>query len=410
MIPRFRPLVGIDELRAFACGPRDAAIARFERAFAHEFDVAEAIAFPYGRTALRLLLETYGFRDRDVLCPAYTCVVVPHAIVASGNRPVFVDSGPDANMDLAAVARHHSARTAAIVPTSIFGHPVDLDALAEVTAAHPDLRVIQDCAHAFRCEWQGRPVHRAGHAAIYGMNISKIATSVFGGMVTTDDRALAARLREFRARRLTAPGPVRSVMRGLYLLAAAAAFAPAGYWFTDLCRRIGVLRGMETYYSEDRIDMPPDHLVGMTGLEAAVGAVQVARLGGFIAARRRYAAFYHSALADCAGLRFVPSVAGASFSHLAAVVHDRAALVAAARARGVELGTIVDYCIPHMAAYRDYAAGAAFPRAGFFAAHVVNLPLWGRFDADAAARVVTVMREILRDAPAAPRLPASPTE
>ena len=54
-----------------------------------------AIFFPYGRTGLLFLLEALGISDQEIICPAYTCVVVPHAIVLSRNEPVFVDSNPD---------------------------------------------------------------------------------------------------------------------------------------------------------------------------------------------------------------------------------------------------------------------------------------------------------------------------
>src|SRR5262249_25157209 len=160
MIPRFEPPIGLRELVAAVTASGKDDVADFEKAFAQTMGQQHAIAFPYGRTGLIALLQCLGLRDREVICPAYTCVVVPNAIVYSGKNPVCVDSGRAANarLDLAETAL--SPRTGALIATSIFGNPVDLDRLAALKARHPHVPVVQDCAHSFICEWQGRPVHR----------------------------------------------------------------------------------------------------------------------------------------------------------------------------------------------------------------------------------------------------------
>ena len=106
MIPRLKPRLGLRELLAALLPPRRGEVARFEADFAAHMGQRHAVAFPYGRTGLALLLEALGFKGREVICPAYTCVVVPHAVVVSGNEPVFVDSRPDDfNMDLGLAER-----------------------------------------------------------------------------------------------------------------------------------------------------------------------------------------------------------------------------------------------------------------------------------------------------------------
>lgn len=107
MIPRLRPTLGWQELLAAWTPASSEDVARFEAAFAELMGVMHAIAFPYGRTGLVILLETLGLKNREVICPAYTCVVVPHAIVYSGNEPVFIDSQDhdfNMNLDLAEAA------------------------------------------------------------------------------------------------------------------------------------------------------------------------------------------------------------------------------------------------------------------------------------------------------------------
>jgi perosamine synthetase len=405
MIPRFRPLFGRSELAALLPHRQSGAVREFENTFAAAVGQRHALAFPYGRTGLRLALEAEGLKGAEIICPAYTCVVVPHAIVASGNRPVFIDSGADGNMNLDRAEAAIGAKTKAIIATSIFGHPVDLDRLAVLRRRFPELLVMQDCAHSFACEWRGVPVQQSGDLAIFAFNISKIATSIFGGMVTTDDDGRAERLRRWRNQRLSKPSAARSLARTLYALAAALAFAPAVYGAIDLVRRAGALARFEEYYDPTRIDMPRDHLVALTEVEARVGAVQARGIGDFIAARRRWAEFYRDQLSGCAALRFLPAPPGASFSHVAALAEDRAGLIAASRKAGVELGTVIDYNCGEFACYKPMAGNGPWPVSAFLARHVVNLPLWGRFDRAVADRVVATLMPLLEGCPPAPLPP-----
>ena len=405
MIPRFRPALGPKELAAIFSAGSDDDIGAFETAFAAQMGQQHAVAFPYGRTGLLLLLRALGIKHATVVCPAYTCVVVQHAIVLSGNRPVFVDSGPDANMNLDLAEAAIRPDTRALIATSIFGHPVDLDRLTALQQRHPDLIVIQDCAHSFIAEWNGNPVHRAGKAALFALNASKMMTSIFGGMVTTDDGDLAARLVAERDKEIVAPTFAKSVARALYVMALYPAFWPPLYGLTERLRQCGLLDRFTRYYSEDAIDMPPDYLVGMTDIEARIGLAQVARLDGFISARRAYAAFYRRHLSDLPGLSWIEAPPGSSYSHIAARVADKREAMAAAFARGVQLGEIIEYSVPEMQAYREMSAGQGpFPVSGQLARQTINLPVFGEYDVRLAEKVVRVMREILKDVSGAGKL------
>lgn len=405
MIPRFQPTIGHREIAALVRAGAPDAVAEYEAAFAKAMNQSFGVAFPYGRTALRILLETWGLEAAEIICPAYTCVVVPHAVVTSGNRPVFVDSQQDANMNLAAAERAITRNTRALIATSIFGHPINLDEFDQLKRRHPGLLIVQDCAHSFSCEWNGRPVQSSGDAAIYGCNISKIATSVFGGMITTDDPELAARIRQQRNKRLEPASLWKSILRGLYLPAAGLAFTPALYSLIDVLRRTGALSGLEDYYDPNAIDMPDDHLVALTQLEARVGAVQSKRIHEFIAARRKYAELYRELLAGLPSIEFLPSPAGSSFSHIAAIVQNPAEAIAAAKCRGIELGRIIDYSCPQMPCYAPLAGSGEWPMAAFFAKHVINLPVSGKFNANRTTKVATALHRAFADLNPAPAIP-----
>ena len=393
MIPRFRPALGVGEIGAALQRSRPDDIDRFERDFADALGQTHAVAFPYGRTALLVLLEALGIRDREVICPAYTCVVVPHAIVLSGNRPVFVDCAPDDfNMDLQAAEAAITSRTGAIIATSLFGYPVDLDALDGIRARHPAVSMIQDCAHSFGAEWNGRSVNVAGVAAIYGLNISKLATSIFGGMITTDDARLAAEIRRVRAARVTAPSRVKSVGRLAYLLATEVAFHPIVYGLVNRLEQLGALSRFVQYYEPDVIDMPSDYLVGMTRLEARVGRRNVRRLAAVITERRRAAELYDQLLGEIPGIRRPPVVKGATYSHYVVLTDEVFRLVELGRRTGIQFGRLVDYCVPLMPAYRGMSPGQ-FPIAANLARTVLNLPV---YDSQHVQDIVDVLRTLKR--------------
>jgi dTDP-4-amino-4,6-dideoxygalactose transaminase len=390
VIPRLRPAIGLADIAAALAAP--ARIEDFERAFAQTFGQAEAIAFPYGRTGLLLLLEALGIRGREIILPAYTCVVVAHAIVLSGNRPVFIDSEAGGfNMDLEKAEAAITQHTAALLATSIHGYPVDLDRLDALRARHPRLAVVQDCAHSFGASWRGVPVHRAGLAAVFGLNISKIMTSIFGGMVTTDDRELAERLRALRDRRLRRGG--RGFGRALYLAAATAALSPSLYGIVRRAAESGLLDRFIRYYDETRIDMPADHLIQMRRAEASVGVRQCAVYEKIVARRRETAAFYDRALRPVFGDTLPPLIEGATYSHYVLRVPDPESLLRDALTRGVELGRVINYCIPDMPAYRDLVSGQGpFEETRRLNRSIVNVPVW--VDREGAAKIAEVLGEV----------------
>src|SRR5512138_2304565 len=90
MIPRLKPFLGKEEFLA-ALRPAKDAVANFEQAFAEKFEARYALAFSYGRSALWAFFKALELEKAEIIMPAYTCVVVAHAAVLSGNIPRFVD-------------------------------------------------------------------------------------------------------------------------------------------------------------------------------------------------------------------------------------------------------------------------------------------------------------------------------
>jgi len=377
MIPRLKPTLDGRELQAALTLPRQDDVERFETAFAEKMNQKHGIAFPYGRTALYLLLKALKLEDREIICPAYTCVVVPHAIVKSGNHPVFVDcQEQDFNMNLDLVLQSITEKTGAIIATSIFGYPVNLDQLDSLRKKYPHIYIIQDCAHSFAAQWKGRPVQKEGVAAFYGLNISKIITSIFGGMITTDNDALATKLKDARREHLRPPTLSKSIRRLLYLLAVYPTFWTPFYTLVNCLERWGWLAKFVDYYEEEIIDMPDDFLEMMSPIEARVGKVQLEKYDQIIAHRRHLAKLYSDHLKDLPALEPPPLIEGATYSHYVPKVNNREKLLERALQNGLQLGWLIEYSIPQMAAYRQrYPDQPDCPFSNRFSQETINLPL-----------------------------------
>ncbi|PIR21821.1 MAG: hypothetical protein COV44_11160 [Deltaproteobacteria bacterium CG11_big_fil_rev_8_21_14_0_20_45_16] len=378
MIARLKPRLGLAELSAsmrFWC---QNAVQDFEKAFAKEAGQKFALAFPYGRTGLMLTLKALEFQNKEIICPAYTCVVVAHAIVKSGNRPVFVDCEKDSyNMDLEKAEAAITDNTAAIIATSLFGYPVNLDQLQAINRKHSQVRLIQDCAHSFMAQFNGVEVQKVGTAAIYGLNISKLMTSIFGGMITTDDEEFYRKLKNLRATSLRKSSIGRSFKRFIYLSAVSIAFWNPVYSFVNWLERLGWLKRFVNYYDESAIDMPADYLVIMSPLEARVGLVQLRKLRAIIDDRRRHAKLYIEALQNLKGLKLAPFREGATYSHFVIETETRDSLLQYCIKNGVQLGKLIEYSIPEMKAYVDYSRNPeAFKYAHHYKDRMINLPIW----------------------------------
>jgi len=140
------------------------------------------------------------------------------------------------------------------------------------------------------------------------------------------------------------------------------------------------------------IDMPKDHLRGMTRLEARVGLANLGRYKEILRRRAEAAETYFESLAFGPDLVPPPRIPGATYSHFSIRVPEREGLLQAALKRGVQLGCIPEYSIPEMRAYGGHPP-EDFPRAADWARRVVNLPVWG--GAPVARRVLKRLKGLL---------------
>ncbi|PTT84434.1 erythromycin biosynthesis sensory transduction protein eryC1, partial [Pelomonas sp. HMWF004] len=191
---------GIDRVLASGWYILGAEVEAFEREFAAYCGVRHCIGVADGLDALTLTLRGYGIGPGDeVIVPSNTFIATWLAVSAVGASPVPVEPRPAThNLDPAAVEAAITPRTRALMPVHLYGQPCEMDALRDMAARH-GLRVIEDAAQAHGARWQGRRAGSLGDAAGFsfypGKNLGALGD---GGAITTDDDALAARLRLLR--------------------------------------------------------------------------------------------------------------------------------------------------------------------------------------------------------------------
>lgn len=174
-------------------------IGAFEQAFATFCGTKHAIAANNGTTALHLALVALDLQPGDeVIIPTVTYIATANAVRYCGATPVLVDVCADTmNIDPKEVEKKITKRTRGIIPVHLYGHPADMDSINAIARQH-DLWVLEDAAEAHGAEVNGKRVGNLADCATFSFFGNKIITTGEGGMITTNDDELAARLRLYR--------------------------------------------------------------------------------------------------------------------------------------------------------------------------------------------------------------------
>jgi len=367
MLPYGRQIIEEEDVRAvvralksdwLTTGP---AVEEFERAFARAVHAPFAVAVSSGTAALHLALLAAGIGPGDeVVTTPLTFAATCNTILLAGAKPVFADVEEDTlNLDPAEIERSLGPRTKALLPVDFTGRPCRHDAIREI-AGRAGCVVIEDAAHSLGASFGGKPVGSFADLTTFSFHPVKHITTGEGGMVTTGDERLAARLRRRRNH-----GIERNVR-------------PDEPWYYEI-RDVGL-----NYRLSD--------------FQCALGTAQVAKLDRLVARRREIAAFYEEALRGLPLRRPAPDP-GASW-HLYVVRLElprlktgRGEIFKALRAENISVQ--VNYVPVHwFPVYQalGYRKGSC-PRAEAAYEDMLTLPLWsGMSDRDAADVVEAVRR------------------
>ncbi len=330
-------------------------VRQFEAEFAAYLGVGFAVGVGSGTEALNVALAACGIGPGDeVITVAHTAVATVAAVELCGATPVLVDIEREHyTLDPRRLERAITPRTKAIVPVHLYGLPADLDPILSVAQKH-GLRVIEDCAQAHGALYQGRRVGSFGALACFSFYPTKnLGAFGDGGMVVTNDPALAERARLLRE-----------------------------YGWAE--RYVSHLRGWNSRLDE---------------LQAAVLRVKLRHLDADNAARARLAEKYDEQLANT-GLTLPTGRPEATHAYHLYVVRTarRDELQTFLKARGV--GALVHYPVPvHLQpAYAGRLPGSAdLPETERAAREVLSLPMYPELTEAEQQVVVEAVRAFCQD-------------
>jgi dTDP-4-amino-4,6-dideoxygalactose transaminase len=326
-------------------------VAELEAALAARLGVPEVVAVSNGTDALVLALRLHGIGPGDeVITVAHSFLATANAIALVGARPVFADVDDTTMcMDPAAAARAVTSRTRAIIPVHLNGYPCDPAPIAQLAGAH-GLAVVEDAAQALGSRRDGRAAGTASGLGAFSLHPLKVLGALGdAGFLTAGDAATAARLRQARNH---------------------------GLVDRDRAESVGPNARLDT-------------------IQAAFLLVKLARLDGWLAARRAHAAAYRAALAGVVRLPpELPPGDGNALNEQAFVIRhpERDRLREALAARGIDAKIHYPIGIHQQATYRG-AATAALPVTERVLAEILSLPVSPELAVADRERVIAAVKE-----------------
>ncbi len=344
-------------------GPK---VAEFEKAVAAYVGAKHGIATTSCTTGLHLALATIGVGPGDeVIVPSFTFIASANAILYTGATVVFCEIDPRTfNADPADIDKRITKKTKAIMPVDQIGLGCDIDAINGIAKRH-GVDVVEDAAPTIGGTYKGRRVGSNAHQTVFSFHPRKVITTGEGGMITTDDEALADKARKLRAHAMSV---------------------------SDLDRHKADKPILEEY-SELGFNYR------MTDIQASIGLVQIRRLDELLKIRVAKADRYGRELADLIRVRtpYTPPYATHTYQSYCLDLDasiDRDDLMARLLRRGV--ATRRGVMASHLEkVYRDRVGKVSLPITEQKARSTMLIPLFATMTDDEQTYVIESLREEL---------------
>lgn len=340
---------------------------QFESDFAAFTGAAHAVSVANCTAAMHLAYFYLGLGPGDaVIVPAQTHVATAHAVEFTGARPIFVDAEPSTgNIDIARIEEALTPDVKAIAVVHFLGLPVDMDAVNAIARKH-GLFVVEDCALAVGTRLNGVHAGGLGHVGCFSFYPVKHMTTGEGGMLTTNDPAIAQRVERQRAFGVDRHMGERTI--------------PGVYDVTML-----------------------GYNYRMSEISAALGIEQLKRVEGFLDRRHANYAALDAGLREIDEIElFEPSREGYEHSHYCLsfllkkeLAGKRLELVEHLKANGVGTSNYYPRPVPHMSYYqKKYGYGTdTFPVASRISYASVALPVGPHLGEEDMAYIVETVKE-----------------
>ncbi len=375
-LPFALPLLGkeeedevIDTLRSgwITTGPKTK---RFEEMCAEYVGCKHAVALSSCTAALHLAVAALDIGPGDeVITTPVSWPATANVIIHQGAKPAFVDIEADTlNIDPQKIEQAITSRTKAIIPVHMAGQPCDMNAIQAIADKHR-LAVIEDAAHAIGAEYLGRRVGSMSTATAFSFYPIKNMTTIEGGLLATDDDALAD-----RARVLSLHGISKDAWKR---------YSNSGSLHWEL--------------------QEPGFKYNMTDVQASLGLHQLQKLDGFIETRQRYASMYDAAFADLAAIRPLSRRDGMRHAHhlyvilldLDRLTISRDEFIHAMKAENIGIG--IHFVSMHLQPYYQRAyqmQPQSFPVATDASKRLLSLPLYPKMTESDVYSVISAIHKL----------------
>ncbi|MHA1607701.1 MAG: DegT/DnrJ/EryC1/StrS family aminotransferase [Candidatus Freyarchaeota archaeon] len=334
-------------------------VSEFEKLFSDFIGVKYAIAVSSGTAALHASLLALNVKAGDeVILPSFTFSATCNVVLHLGAKPVFVDINLETyTLDVNAVKKSITDKTKIIIPVHLYGHPADLAPLTEL-AEEENIYIVEDAAQAHGAEYNGSKVGCFGQLGCFSFYPTKMITTGEGGMITTNDRELAEKIKMIRN------------------------------------------HGEKGDYGPSLLG----HNWRLPEISAAIGVAQMRKINHFLEARRRNANHLTSLLEDM-DLLVLP-VEKENVRHawnlytvrLKERIEKRDEIVSALRRKGI--GATVYYPIPvhRTPLYRKYGYNSlSLPNSEFASKTVFSLPVHPALTEDDVSTIAYTVKKTLEE-------------
>ena len=345
---------------------------KFEEVFKDYIGCRYAVALNSCTAGLNLALTVQKFAEGDeVITTPMTFPATANVILLQRLKPVFADIEPGTlTIDPRKIEAKITPRTRAIIPVHFAGHPCDMTPIQELADRHK-LVIIEDAAHALESRYKGQKIGNLGNATAFSFYANKNITTGEGGMLATNDDALAETIRIMR---------LQGISRDAWKRYGKSGFS---HWEHTLA----------------------GHKCNMSDLNASIGMHQIKKVERFMTLRKKYVSMYDRAFADVAELETLAVRDYATHAHHLYVISlhlerltiDRDGFLDAIQSTGI--GVALHYVALHLQPYyvKNFNTKPQdFPIASNYSERVITLPLYPKMSSADVERVIETVKDLIK--------------
>lgn len=384
-------------------------VAAAEGAVARRVGSKHAVMMPMARVGIHLALTLAIRPGQKVVLSPYTISDVVNMVIAAGGRPHFVDieqATCNISPDGVRAALETEDDIGAVLVTHFYGRMCAVEEIARLCEPH-GVPMIEDAAQAFAASKAGRAAGTFGKAGIYSFGLYKNINCFYGGMVVTDDDALAASLRDHVAKYDLVPRSFLAARVVKGAITQLATWWPVFRWLTFNVFRYGMLKDVEVINNQVRIDVDPvmtrqvpaSYLHRPSPLQARLLLAQMPKVDRDTDRRRAVADEYRRHLSDIAELSVPPATPEGEhiYWYFPIQYADRLRLVKHAMREGCDVAPSYHRNCADMPCFAEYARDC--PTARAVAESVIYLPTYPGYGLRHARRNIGAVRDFFAARP-----------